>query len=96
MSWFGDVSSEVGDLGGALVGGVTGGVLGGSKYYIPAAVGGAVLGSMLGRRASGYLGDRAYEVVTGQDEEKEKALALLNMYLSPEEVQSINSRLPQR
>jgi outer membrane lipoprotein SlyB len=92
----GEIGSEVGDLGGALLGGVAGGVLGGSKYYIPAAVGGAVLGSMLGRRASGYLGDRVYEVVTGKDEEREKALSLLNMYLSPQEMQAVNSRLPQR
>jgi hypothetical protein len=93
MSWVGDVSSEIGDLGGALVGGVVGGALAGSNRYIPAAVGGAVLGSMLGRRATGYLGDRAYEVVTGKDEEKEKALALLNMYLPLEDVVSVEARI---
>jgi hypothetical protein len=40
-----------------------------------------------------YLSDRLYEAVTGEDTERQKALQLLNMYLTPEDVASVDRRI---
>lgn len=81
MSWMGGVGSGLGTTGGATLGYKVGGLPG------------AIVGGAIGGFAGGYGGDRAYEVVTGGDDEREKALQLLNMYLSPEDVQSVDRRI---
>ena len=91
MSWVGNVGEVLGTVGGGLYGGVAAMNATRNGYL---GVPGAIVGAFAGGKLGGYLGDRAYEL-GGGDDEREKALALLNMYLSPEEIQSISSRLPQ-
>jgi hypothetical protein len=81
MSVVGNVGSGLGTSGGAALGYRVGGLPG------------AIVGGAIGSFAGGYGGDRVYEAVTGNDDEREKALALLNMYLSPQDVASVDRRI---
>jgi uncharacterized protein YcfJ len=80
MSWAGNISAAPGAIAGAAAG---------SRFGIP----GAIIGGVAGSLGAGYLGDRAYEAVTGEDAERQKALQLLNMYLAPEDVASVDRRI---
>jgi hypothetical protein len=91
MSWVGNTGDAIGSVLGGLYGGSAGFVL--SRANPLRAIPAGIAGAFLGGKAGGYLGDRAYEVVTGKDEEKEKALALLNMYLPLEDVVSVEARI---
>jgi hypothetical protein len=80
MSLVGNISAAPGAIAGAAAG---------SRFGIP----GAIVGGIAGSLGAGYVGDRVYEAATGRDDEREKALALLNMYLAPEDVASVDRRI---
>jgi hypothetical protein len=56
-------------------------------------IGLGLVGAAGGAIALPYLADRAYEAATGEDAERQKALQLLNMYLTPEDVASVDRRI---
>ena len=93
MSAWGNTGDAIGSVLGGAYGGAAGALLAKNGNPLVRTILGTVAGAEVGGAAGGYLGDRVYEAATGGDDEREKALALLNMYLSPQDVASVDRRI---